>query len=79
MVAQLWSRRVVLGTAGGHRIEHEIGPLWAPHGSVAFSRLSQDPQPLDRRLSDGTLRAGKRLPRDRRVLDLTLRARVRRR
>ena len=36
--------------------------------------MNQDPQPLDRRLSDGTLRAGKRLPLDRRVSDLTLRA-----
>ena len=56
-----------------------LGPSGLLTALLRFRGLSQDPQPLDRRLSDGTLRAGKRLPRDRRVLDLTLRARLRRR
>ncbi len=56
-----------------------VGPSGLKTALLRCYGLSRDLQPLDRRPSDGTLRAGKRLPWDRRVSDLTLRARVRRR
>ena len=60
-------------------MSRRVGPFGFATALLRFHGLSQDPQPLDRRSYDGTLRAGKRLPLDRRVTDLTVRARVRRR
>ena len=60
------------------QLSMRVGPPGLQAALLPVFGLTQVPQPLGRRLFDGTLRAGKRLPLDRKGVSKTLRLGVRR-